>query len=85
MLFSDPTSSKTSSDFPSSIANANIVTQTPIMQNTGNQDPGEFQTDQGQDEEFLEFNNSNELTGDKGTTCSHVQFCELIFTLTLYR
>ena len=51
------------------------------MQNTENQDPGEFQTDQGQDEEFLEFNNSNELTGDKGTCSRHVQFCELIFTL----
>lgn len=81
MSFSDPASSKTSSDLPSSIANAHIVTQTPIMQNTGNQDPSEFQTDQGQDEEFLEFNNSNQLTGDKGTCSRHVQFCELIFTL----
>ena len=81
MSFSDPTSSKPSSDFPSSMANAHIVTQTPIMQNTGNQDPGEFQKDQGKDEEFLEFNNSNELTGDKGTCCRHIQFCELIVTL----
>jgi len=79
--FSDPTSSKTSSDFPSSIANAHIVTEKPMIQNMGNQDPGEFQTDQDQDEEFLEFNDSNELTGDKGTCSCHVQFCELIFTL----
>ncbi|XP_029184845.2 endo-1,4-beta-xylanase 3-like isoform X1 [Acropora millepora] len=69
----DPASSKTSSDLPSSIANAHIVTQTPIMQNTGNQDSGEFQTDQGQDEEFLEFNNSNELTDSfKTLTGSYV-------------
>ncbi|XP_074611783.1 uncharacterized protein LOC141866214 isoform X2 [Acropora palmata] len=69
----DPTSSKTSSDFPSSIANAHIVTEKPMIQNMGNQDPGEFQTDQDQDEEFLEFNDSNELTDSfKTLTGSYV-------------
>lgn len=54
-------------------------TQKPIMQSVGNPDPGEFQTDQDQDEEFLESSNFNELTGDKGTCSCHPQFCEPLF------
>ena len=68
--------SKTSSDISATLANIHMKTQKPTLPllSDAKQDPGEFQADETQDEEFSGSNDSDELAGDTWKSFPSVVF-----------